>query len=159
MFKAIRIHLFFSVLVFASPLAVEASTLYRCIDELGHATYTNYNPGNRKCSVLSRETKSRAASAGSTGSASSAVRNPSPADFPKVASETQKNRDGDRHYILEQEMAVERKNLEEARKALAAQVNAQSTIPAAERVQPIRDRIALHERNLNALQREISNLK
>ena len=137
----------------ASPIGVSASTLYRCKDEFGHTTYTNYKADNRKCTVLSRdETQSSRSASKSGGNTNSKA---SPADFPKVAGETQKSRDGDRRYILEQELAAEQKHLEEARKSLTEQ-------PAGggvERAQPIRDRIALHERNLDALRREISNLK
>lgn len=137
----------------AAPLTSRASTLYRCADEFGHVTYTNYKPAIRKCTVLSRDDAPKAASR----TAGSASTKPSPADFPKVASQTQKSRDGDRRYILEQELSAELKNLDEARKSLAAQLGAPSAEPA--RAQPIRDRIALHERNLDALRREIANLK
>jgi Domain of unknown function (DUF4124) len=137
-----------------------ASTLYRCVDESNHATYTNYKGTNRKCTVLSREDSPRSNSSNAPkSSSSSSTRNPSPADFPKVASATQKSRDGDRRYILEQELSAEQKNLDEARKSLADQLNAQPAGAGPERTQPARDRIALHQRNLDALRREISNLK
>ena len=76
-----------------------------------------------------------------------------------MASETQKNRDGDRRYILEQEVDTEKKNLDEARKSLSDQLATAPAGASPERTQPTRDRIALHERNLDALRREISNLK
>lgn len=139
----------------AVPLVTEASTLYRCTDEFGHATYTNYKAGNRKCVVLSREDTSSS----SSKSNGSTIAKPTPADFPRVASETQKSRDGDRRYILEQELTTEQKNLEEARKSLATQLSTQPGGTGPELLQPIRDRIALHERNLDALRREIANLK
>lgn len=145
--------LFFLLVI---PIAATASTLYRCTDEFGHATYTNYKAENRKCTVLSREeTPSRA----SPKASSNKIAKASPADFPKVASETQKSRDGDRRYILEQELAAEQKHLEEARKSLANQIGLSSTGGGFERAQPVRDRIALHERNLDALRREMANLK
>ena len=138
----------------ASPMELGASTLYRCKDEFGHTTYTNYKADNRKCTVLSRDETPSSKKSGSKSAGNTNVK-PSPADFPKVASETQKNRDGDRRYILEQELTAEQKHLEEARKSLAEQ----PTGGGVEHVQPIRDRIALHERNLDALRREMSNLK
>jgi Domain of unknown function (DUF4124) len=137
------------------PLITEASTLYRCVDEFGRTTYTNYKAGNRKCSVLSRDDTPRAASSSSSGSKTKAT----PADFPKVAGAMQKSRDGDRRYILDQEVEAETKHLDEARKSLADQLAAQPPGAGPGRVQPMRDRIALHERNLDALRREISNLK
>ena len=138
------------------PLAgnTAASTLYRCMDEFGHTTYTNYKAGNRKCTVLSRDDTPR-----STGPSSAGAAKPSPADLPKVAGAMQKSRDGDRRYILEQELSTEQKNLDEARKTLVDQLAAPAPSATPERVKPLRDRIALHERNLDALRREISNLK
>ena len=138
------------------PILASASTLYRCMDEFGHTTYTNYKAGNRKCTVLSRDETPSGASSKTSGNKNIKA---SPTDFPKVASETQKNRDGDRRYILEQELAGEQKHLEEARKSLADQLGAQPAGGGAERVQPVRDRIALHERNIDALRREMANLK
>ncbi|WP_220636397.1 hypothetical protein [Georgfuchsia toluolica] len=102
-----------------SPIGASASTLYRCKDEFGHATYTNYKADNRKCTVLSHdETRSSRSASKSGGNTNGKA---SPADFPKVAGETQKNRDSDRRYILEQELAAEQKHLEEARKSLTEQ--------------------------------------
>lgn len=140
----------------ATPIVASAGTLYRCTDVSGHTTYTNYKAGNRKCTVLSRDNTPSAAGPKSGGNTNVKA---SPADFPKVAAETQKSRDGDRRYILEQEVAAEQKHLEEARKSFAAQLDSQPAGGGAERVQPIRDRIALHERNLDALRREMANLK
>ncbi len=141
------------------PFAASASTLYRCVDEFGHATYTNYKAGNRKCTVLSRDDTPARSSASAKPSGKPATANPSPADFPKVSSVTQKNRDGDRRYILEQELSTENRNLDEARRALAQRLSTSSPAAPPEQLQPLRDRIALHERNLDALRREISNLK
>jgi hypothetical protein len=50
-----------------------------------------------------------------------AAANPSPAGFPRVQEDTQKARDTDRRHILEQELAGEQRNLEQARKELAEQ--------------------------------------
>jgi hypothetical protein len=146
------------ILLAAVFQGARASTLYICVDEFKHPTYTNNRAGYKNCKVASRDDTPRSASPKSSSSGGRTLAKASPADFPRVTSETQKSRDGDRRYILEQEVASEKKNLDEARKSLVALL----ALPAAastERTQPIRDRIALHERNLNALQREISNLK
>ncbi len=143
---------------FALSATATASTLYRCVDESNHATYTNYKGANRKCTVLSRENAPRSNSSEAPKPANS-TKQPSPPDFPKVANATQKSRDGDRRYILEQELSAEQKNLDEARKSLADQLNAQPAGVGPERTQSVRDRIALHQRNLDALRREIANLK
>jgi Domain of unknown function (DUF4124) len=145
----------------AVPLLVDASTLYRCTDEFGRTTYTNYKTGARKCTVLSHDDTPRSASSttADSGKIANASASATPADFPKVNGEMQKSRDGDRRYILEQEVDSEKKHLEDARKSLADQLAAKPSGGGPERLQPTRDRIALHERNLDALKREISSLK
>ena len=84
--------------------------------------------------------------------------------FPKVDGETQKKRDDERRRILEAELANEQQQLEAARQKLAEQEavrtgderNYQRFL---DRVQPFRDAVANHERNIEAIRREISNLK
>jgi len=84
--------------------------------------------------------------------------------FPKVDGQTQKKRDDERRRILEKELADEQQQLEAARQKLAEQEavrtgderNYQRFL---DRVQPFRDDVANHERNIEAIRREISNLK
>jgi hypothetical protein len=129
-----------------------ADTLYKCTDADGRTTYTN-NKGNAKnCTVLSREQPV------SSFSAPKAKPNtPTPGDFPKVGAGEQKARDGDRRAILEQELATEQKSLDEARKALSQQEAA--GLKAPERLKPYQDTVQLHERNVEALKKEMGNLK
>lgn len=65
----------------------------------------------------------------------------SPAGFPKVDSDTQRKRDDTRRKILEDELSAEEKMLAEARKS------------------PSKDDIELHEKNVEALKKELANLK
>ena len=132
--------------------------VFKCVDEDGHVTYTNTKPSPKaKCTTLSRDQRVSTV----PGRASSA---PSPAGFPKVDGDTQKARDNDRRKILDQELLTEQKNLEQARKDLAEQEavrtgderNYQRVI---ERLQPFKDKVALHERNIEALKKEIGNLR
>jgi hypothetical protein len=84
--------------------------------------------------------------------------------FPKVDGQTQRKRDNERRSILEKEVADEQKQLEAARQKLAEQEavrtgeerNYQRFL---DRVQPFRDAVANHERNIEAIRREIANLK
>ncbi len=134
------------------------SDVYKCVDDDGHVTYTNAKPSPKsKCTALSRDQRVSTV----PGRAASA---PSPAGFPKVDGDTQKARDHDRRKILEQELATEQKNLDLAKKELSAQEairtgderNYQRVI---ERLQPYKDKVALHERNLDALKKEIGSLR
>ena len=86
------------------------------------------------------------------------------AKAPRVSEDTQKARDDDRRRILEQELADETKQLAQAKEQLVAQEairngNERNYQRFLERVQPYRDAVATHERNLEALKREIANLK
>ena len=83
---------------------------------------------------------------------------------PRVSEDTQKMRDDDRRRILDQELAEETKQLAQAKEQLASQEavrngNERNYERFLERVQPYRDAVATHERNIEALQREIANLK
>jgi hypothetical protein len=84
--------------------------------------------------------------------------------FPKVDGQTQKKRDDERQGILETELADEQQQLEAARQKLAEQEairtgDEQNYQRYLDRVQPYRDAVANHERNIEAIRREISNLR
>ncbi len=137
-----------------------ADTLYKCTDTDGRTTYTN-NKGNIKsCVVLSRDQPISTMSAPKARSGT-----PTPNDFPKVGAGEQKSRDGDRRAILDQELSTEQKNLEDAKRTLAQQEAALGGQTGAnagrtqERLKPYQDTIALHERNIEALKKEVANLK
>lgn len=142
------------VLLFALvPLLAPAQTIYKCIDASGGTVITNTRiDKNCKAVASSPETslpappKARAASAGA----------PSPAGFPRVGEDAQKARDNDRRHILEQELAGEQRALDQARRELAEQEAARG---GGERSAPYRDRVAQHERNLQAIQKELANLR
>jgi hypothetical protein len=140
-------------------LPVQADTLYKCSDSDGHTTYTNQKTGAKNCTILSQDKpvstfappKSRAST-------------PTPENFPKVSAESQKSRDSDRKKILNDELAAEQRNLEEAKRALAEQEgireggerNYQRVL---DRLKPYQDSVQLHERNVEALQKELGNLR
>ena len=98
------------------------------------------------------------------------AKQPTPADFPRVNENQQRARDNDRRAILEQELASEEKNLDSAKKQLAeqeAQVLPDERIAGGgikgaqreARLQGFRDKVQLHERNIESIRREIGNLK
>lgn len=168
----IRLLALATILFFAHSAQAD---VYKCVDNEGRATYTNEKPTatQKNCSLLSRDLVSVVNSGGSaspakkpttSGTPGKASANPTPAGFPSVDSGTQKERDSTRRTILEQELAGEEKLLAEAKKTLAEQEatrlgderNYQRVI---ERVQPYKDKVALHERNVEAIRKEISKLR
>lgn len=142
----------FLVLPLLLPFAATANTLYKCTDESGVVLYTNQKTAKKNCTVLSYQAPP-AAPAGSVAKPRAAA-TPTPSDFPRVSGSEQKARDGDRRAILDKELANEMQNLEKAQKAL---FDAGKQPP--DKLQPLRDTAALHERNIDSLKKELGNLR
>ncbi|MBL8448622.1 MAG: DUF4124 domain-containing protein [Dechloromonas sp.] len=148
------------ILLLSAASPVLANTIYKCTDEHGGTLISNSRV-NKSCQAVVSGPDS---SIPPPKTRSPAAATPSPAGFPKVGEDTQKSRDGDRRLILEQELAAEQKNLEAARKDLAEQEalrtgdekNYQKVV---DRIQPYKDRVAQHERNIQAINKELSNLR
>jgi len=107
-----------------APAVVRADgDIFVCQDAEGRKTYQNTGSG-KGCTrldvhpalTLPAPPRPQAARAGAPASGSRAV---SPVNFPRVDSQTQRARDGDRRRILEDELAVEQSKLE----ALRAEYN------------------------------------
>lgn len=140
-----------------APLA--HSQVYKCIDADGKVTYTNDRNMGRGCQALSGDQSISSVPAPRPPAVQSA-----PSSFPKVTPDTQRARDDARRQVLEKELATEESALEDARKALAEQEairtgderNYQRVL---DRLQPFKDKVELHQRNVEALRRELSNLR
>ena len=159
--------LYFPVALFllaASP--VWADVMYQCVDASGHKSFSNIKPPDKaaKCTAMDL------GPADPPPAARAAAKTPTPATFPKVDDNAQKARDNDRRRILDDELAAEQKNLEQAKKDLSDQEagalpnerikgGAINGAKVEERVQPFKDKVALHERNIEAIQKEIAKLR
>jgi hypothetical protein len=142
----------------------QADTLYKCQGPDGRTTYTNQKT-HKDCTIISQDKPVSTFSA-----PQQRPKQATPADFPRVNDVQQKSRDDARRAILEQELANEQKNLAAARKDLTEQESL--TLPEERvagggiqqgkrdaRIKSFRDRVQLHERNLESIRREIANLK
>lgn len=149
-----------SLLLFTSA---QADVMYQCIDENGHKSFSNMKStakGTRCTAMNLGETLS-------TVPAQKPARRtdaPTPSTFPKVDEGTQRTRDNDRRKILEGELAAEQNNLAQAKKELSEQENTRNGNErnyqkALDRIQPYKDKVALHERNIEAIEKEISKLR
>jgi len=158
-----------SAMLAAALLAICTTSMAetcKYVDGDGRVIYSNTpnNPpkGAKKVKCFDDPAPKQAPAAATPKGSSDAK--PSRDPFPKVDGETQKKRDDDRRAILEQELGAEQQQLEQAKQKLAEQEavrtgeerNYQKFI---ERVQPYRDAVTTHERNIEALNREIANLK
>lgn len=145
----------------AMAAAAQADVMYQCIDERGHKTFSNVKLSEKgvRCTAMD------------LGPATSvpppsrpAAKAPSPAGFPKVGENDQKARDNDRRRILESELEAEKRSLEQAKKELAEQEairtgderNYQRVL---DRLEPYKNKVALHERNIEAIDRELAKLR
>ncbi len=136
----------------ALPLTAAANTLYKCTDDSGVVLYTNQKTTKKSCKVLSYQAPPAAPAA--SGSKPRPTAMATPADFPRVSGSEQKARDSDRRAILDRELATELQHVDKARKALQ---DAGNQTP--DRLQPLRDTLALHERNVESLKKELGNLR
>ena len=146
--------------LFATPLALGQSTVWRCAED-GRAHYTNIKKETegRDCTVVSREV-----SVVHSQPAAQAKPSARPANFPRVSPETQRLRDETRREILENELLSEEKSLAEARAKLAEQEsirngNERNYQKVLDRLQPFQETVERHERNVMALQQELTRLQ
>ena len=149
-----------TALVAMLATAARADVMFQCVDEHGHKTFSNVKLSDKgvRCAAMDL------GPATSVPAPKPAVKTPSPANFPKVGEGAQKERDNDRRRILEGELAAEQKNLEQAKKDLAEQVAVRSGDERnyqrlLERLEPFKNKVALHERNIEAIQKELAKLR
>ncbi len=140
--------------------------VFKCVDEENHITYSNMNGKGCKRIIMGPASSMPAPAVRTNSSTATASRSSGATDssFPRVSNTEQRSRDNDRQRILEQELANEQRNLDKAKKELAEQEsirngderNYQKVL---ERIQPFQDRVAQHERNIQAINKELSNLR
>jgi hypothetical protein len=145
----------------AAAAQAQSGTVWRCVDGSGHAQYTNVKtdteggnctPVVREVSVVQPQAPARAERAAGTPG------------YPKVDAGTQKSRDDSRRKILEDELVGEQSELAKAKQALAEQEavrngNERNYQRVLDRLQPYQDAVAQHERNIDALQKELAAMK
>lgn len=142
------------------PAAAKAQVLYLCVEGAGHKELTNtYKPG---CKALDRPGALPAP--GSKGSSATTAPLPTPADFPRVDSAQQKARDNDRHGILAEELRNEEARLAQLRAEFKGgqpdrQGDERNVARYQERVKLLADNVSRAEKNVEALRREIANIK
>jgi hypothetical protein len=137
--------------------------IYKRVDEDGHVTYSSTPiKGAKKIHLEPLPTMSPPPKSSS---------NSEKEKFPRVNSETQSKRDDTRRKILEDELATEQQALEEARvKLKEGQENPEvyknssgqtfRNVPKyEEKVKALEEEVTLHEKNVEALKTELSNLK
>lgn len=135
------------------PVRLSGSEMYKCTSRSGNASYFNVPDASPDAPAASRP-------AASTATRSASV--PTPSSFPKVDAGTQKSRDDLRRKVLQDELASEEKLLAEAKTAWGDGSPAPlpeeraSAQKYADRIGRLRQTVLLHERNVEALKRELA---
>ena len=144
--------------------AAAQGSVCKYMDANGNIVFSNLPPdkGMRKISCMSGDEPPKR-SGNATGSGTKST--PTQGDFPRVDSTTQKGRDDVRRKVLGDELATEEQLLAEARTAYAngapvplpeEQANAEKY---RERIARYRQAVQLHERNIDALKKELGSAK
>jgi Domain of unknown function (DUF4124) len=142
-----------------------AETIYRYLDDRGGVTYTNIpsalpRKGVEKINVpIPPPSDVRLPPAPVVK-----VKPNAPINFPKVDNQTQRKRDLSRKQILDDELKAEEQSLDAAKKALieaeAVKLGTdKSHQKYVERLQGLKQQVSLHEKNVDALKKEISGLR
>jgi len=147
------------LLALLSPRLSAASEIWECVDRSGNKRFTNIKSEARGCRLLSVARPNTVPGGRPQAKSAEAPRN-----FPRVDSDTQRNRDADRRKILEQELASEQKLLDQARTEFAEQEsmrlgserNYQRMI---DRLDPYKKKVKLHEDNIATLRRELAGAR
>jgi hypothetical protein len=140
----------------AAPAAAQVTEIYKCLDSSGRPLYTSdkKETAGKKCELVSREINVVPAQK---------VNPRSPAAFPRESAAERSTRTAARRDILEKELATEQQLLDKAQKALAEQESIRTGdeknyARVLERIQPYKDTVELHTKNIEALRRELGNL-
>ncbi|HEX2199455.1 MAG TPA: DUF4124 domain-containing protein [Burkholderiales bacterium] len=138
----------------APPAHAQRTEIFKCVDATGRASYTNdrRETAGKQCEVVTTQIN--------------VAPPPKPAarsSFPRESAAERMSAAGRQRDILEKELAAEEQDLARARQALAEQEavrfgDERNYAKVLERLQPFKDRIETHEKNIEALRRELSSL-
>ena len=153
------------VLIVVAAYAQAQSDVYLCVDDSGKKEYKNNGatkgckrvdlPGIMTIPAPAKKTSAPAAAAKNTAS---------PPEFPKVDSSTQKARDGERKQILLDELKSEEQKLVNLKKEYnngepERRGDERNYAKYQERASGMKDDLNRVEKNIDALKREIANVK
>ncbi|MDR3410458.1 MAG: DUF4124 domain-containing protein [Formivibrio sp.] len=140
--------------------------IYKHIDEHGNITFTN-TPirGAQRVFIESGYPAIRPATKAKNGTNAPRIPSATPSSFPRVDSGTQKERDVNRKTILQDELSTEQHLLADRKKELADAETTRSPEEKSnpqkylERIGRLRENLLLHEKNIAALQTELSKVR
>jgi hypothetical protein len=141
------------------------SAIYKCVDPQGRVEFTDVRKTGCKSLDLPGSYPAPVRRSGAAPrQASAPMPVVSPANFPRVDTSAQKARDDDRRGILTEELRAEEKKLTDLKSTYNGgeperQGNEKNNGKYQERVASMKEDIGRSERNIDALRREISNIR
>lgn len=134
--------------------------IWKCRGADGHWTYTN---DRRQAEKLKCEVVTRQINVAPAPPKAAPAKNARPGDFPRESPTERANGKARQREILEKELAQEQAALAKAREDLAAQEairtgDERNYARVEQRLQPYKDSVETHEKNIEALRRELNNL-
>lgn len=159
------------------PAARADGAVYKCVDAAGRVEFTDINkPGCKALDLPGYVPAPRAPTGGPVAGAPATARpvlarpaanaasNPSAGGFPRVDGAAQRARDADRRDILNDELRTEQGKLAGLKRDFnngepERQGNEKNYAKYQERVATMRDDISRSEKNVEALQRELSTIR
>jgi septal ring factor EnvC (AmiA/AmiB activator) len=146
------------VLIAAAPARAQVTEIFKCKSADGHWTYTNdrREAERQKCEVVTRQIN--------VAPAPKPAARAAPGSFPKETPADRATASARQRDILEKELAQEQAALAKAKADLAEQEsvrsgNERNYARVEERLQPFKDSVETHEKNIEALRRELANLR
>jgi len=147
----------------AASARAQTTEIYKCLDASGRPLYTSdkRDTAGKKCELVSRVVNVMPAQ-GRSGPAA-AGRDSREGSFPRESSSQRASAKDRQREILQQELASEQEALARARQELAQAENTReggerNYAKVLERLQPLKETVETHEKNVQALQRELGNL-
>jgi hypothetical protein len=147
--------------VLAGPAHAQVTEIYKCVDAGGRPLYTSdkRDTTGKKCDLVSREINVVPAQ-------QIPVQRPSASrsgSFPRESASDRASAKERQREILEKELATEQQLLAKAQQDLTEQESVRSGdernyARVLERLQPYKESIEVHQKNVEALRRELSNL-
>jgi hypothetical protein len=156
---ATRALILVSFVTLALPAQAQRTEIYKCLDGSGRASYTNdkRETSGKKCELVTTQINV-------APPPPPAAKQPRPlSGFPKESATERDSAKGRQREILEKELATEQQLLAKAKQALSEQEavrtgEERNYAKVLERLQPYKDSVETHEKNVEALKRELANL-
>src|SRR5213075_2261525 len=143
----------------------QVTEIYKCKDGTGRPLYTSdkRDIAGRKCELVSRESNVVPGQRPNTGKPTAGASREL-GRFPRETPSQAATAKGRQREILEKELVSEQSALTKAKLELTQQEqvrfgNEQNYARVEERLRPFKDNIETHEKNIEALRRELSNLR